>query len=221
MPGTRLLGGAELKRQCDLQGSRKTVHCLQEALQKKHLSPDDFSLREIAEAFMGTEWVDNLHPKRGRWHGELPEAFGVRYSDMSNITGQILFSKVMEGYEDEAFLFQKEINVVQTDIQDMEKIPGLSNVGDDGEVVLEGNAYPYVGFSEDYIEVAAKEKRGMMLAITKEMLFGDRTGLVMNRARKLGFYEGLNLEKRIIDAIIDENADAVSAALGGLSQHRV
>ncbi|HYE19100.1 MAG TPA: hypothetical protein VEA69_11685 [Tepidisphaeraceae bacterium] len=217
MPGTRLLNCRELKRQCELNGTSATVEHLSEALAAKHIRPDDFSLRDLAEAFMGVEWVNSLHPKAGKWSAALTEA--VAYSDMSNITGQIIFSKINEGYEDPAFVFQKEIPVVQSDIQDMEKIPGMSRIGDEASVVLEGNAYPYVGFSEDYIEVAAKQKRGMIVQLTKELIFGDRTGLVLKRAKDAGYQAGLNLEKRCIDAFIDENGGAVSAALGGHRYH--
>jgi hypothetical protein len=216
MPGLRNVNGRELKRQAELLGTQKLTEHLTEALEQKKLRPDDFSIRELAEAYMGAEWVANLAPKSGRWYvSHLLEADAVRYSDFSNITGQIVFSKILEGYADEAFVFTPLVPVVQTDIQDMEKIPGLSNVGDEQQVVGEGESYPYVGFSEDYIHVAAKRKRGMIVALTKEAIRGDKTGQLLDRARRLGFYNGLNLEKRVIDAIIDENAGAVSAALGG------
>lgn len=219
MAGTRLIDYPELRRQCELNGTTATVRHLHEALEKKHVRADDFSFRDLACAFMSEEWVRNLHPKSGRFRYPTEISESVRYSDFSDITGQIVFSKILEGYQDEQFAFQKEIPVVNTDIQDMEKIPGLGHIGDESLTVMEGEPYPDVGFSQDYIEVAAKTKRGMIVSLTKEAIFGDKTGLILPRVRKLGVYQGLNLEKRCIDAVIDENAGAVSAVLGGHRYH--
>lgn len=208
------IGHSELVRLCESKGTAETTAHLVDALDKKHLKPDDFSIRDLAEAYLGTEYVNSLRPKSGR-RQVMQFVEAVRYSDFSNITGQIVFSKINEGYGDAEFVFTKEVPVVQSDIMDMEKIPGMSRIGDEASAVLEGNAFPYVGFSEDYQHVAAKRKFGMIVAITKEMIFGDRTGLVLKRARDLGYGEGLRLEKRVINALIDENGGAISAALGG------
>lgn len=217
MPGLRLIEARDLKRMCELKGSEDTCRLLEDALAKKELRADDFSIRELAEAFMGREWVDNLHPRRGRTYrkAELTEAAEVSYGDFSNITGQIVFSKFMEGYQDEEFVFSKLIPVVPTDIQDMEKIPGLSGIGDESQVVLEGQEYQRAGFGENYIHVAAKRKRGMIVGLTREAIHGDKTGQILNQAKQVGHYQGTDLEKRCIDAIIDENAGAASATAGG------
>lgn len=222
MPGLRLIEARDLRRMVELKGTPDTCDLLADALEKKELRADDFSIRDLAEAFMGREWVDNLHPKRGRARGsrELSEAAAVSYSDFSSITGQIVFSKFLEGYTDEEFVFTKEIPVVQSDIQDMEKIPGLTGLGDEGGgTVFEGNEYPHAAFGENYIHVAAKRKKGMIVGLTREAIFGDRTGQIMQHARDVGHYQGTDTEKRVIDAIIDENAGAVSAALGGHRYH--
>ncbi len=54
----------ELKRRYDLDGPRKTVRHLSEALQTKQLAPEDFSIRDLAEALVpdGREWVRLLDP---------------------------------------------------------------------------------------------------------------------------------------------------------------
>lgn len=217
MPGT-LINLQELRRQCQLNGTEKTASQLVELLKKKKLTPQDFSIRDLAEAFLGEEFIRSLNPKSGRAVNlRLLEA--VAYSDFSNITGQIVFSAILQGFEDQEFVFTKQIDSVPTDIQDMEKIPGISNIGDEEEEVLEGNAYPFAGVSEDYIEVAAKKKKGFIIQVTKEAIRGDKTGLLLDRCKKRGKYAGLSLEKAVIDAIIDENAGAKSAALGGHRYH--
>ena len=220
MPGTRCIDYAELKRQVETVGRAGAVAMLEQALEQKHLQPTDFSVRELAEAFMGREWVDNLHPKRGRFVGLL-EADGsaVSYSHFSNITGQIFFTMVKQAYEDEELVFSKIIPTKQSDIQDTEKVPGISEIGDEAEIVQESEPYPLMGVSEDYIEVGAKQKRGFIVPVTKEAIFGDRTGMLLERCKKGGKWMGVNKEKRLIDCAIDENGGAKSIALGGHRYH--
>lgn len=202
------------------KGATETTRHLLEALENKDLKPRDFSVRELAEAYLGREWVDSLDPKAGRFVN-LMEASGdaVSYSQFSNITGQIFFTEVKDAYENEEFVFSALIETKPSNILDSEKIPGLSGIGDELETVTEGGEYPVVGFSEDYIEVAAKKKRGAIVPLTKEMIRGDKTGLVLDRAKGLGFFLGLNKEKRLIDALIDENAGAASITAGGHRYH--
>ena len=63
----RLLNYRELRRRYELEGSAKTVEHLSEALADKSLQPDDFSLRDLAEALIpeGREWVRTLDPALG------------------------------------------------------------------------------------------------------------------------------------------------------------
>ena len=49
----------ELRRRYELDGPRKTVQHLSEALQQYQLQPEDFSIRDLAESLVpdGREWV--------------------------------------------------------------------------------------------------------------------------------------------------------------------
>lgn len=169
---------------------------------------------------MGREWVQDLHPKSGTRRA-LREASGdaVAFGQFSNITGQIVFSMIKEAYDSEEFVFSKAVPTKPTNLLDVEKIPGISGIGDEFQVVQEAAEYPMVGMSEDYIEVAAKKKRGAIVAVTKEAIFTDKTGVLLERAKALGYWLGLNREKRIIDCLIDENAGAASITAGGHRYH--
>jgi hypothetical protein len=59
-----------------------------------------------------------------------------------------------------------------------------------------------VGFGEDYIETPETTKRGLIVPITREAVFFDRTGLILTRAAEVGEALGLNREKRIADVVI-------------------
>ena len=55
----------ELKRRYDLDGAEKTSRYLCEALSNRELAPEDFSLRDLAEALVpdGRQWVRMLDPR--------------------------------------------------------------------------------------------------------------------------------------------------------------
>ena len=55
----------ELKRRYELDGPTKTVEHLAESIREKHLKPEDFSIRDLAEALVpdGHEWVRMLDPR--------------------------------------------------------------------------------------------------------------------------------------------------------------
>ncbi len=189
----------ELRRQLELDGAGPTLQNLREALEQKHIRPEDFSLRDLAEQFCGAEWLRAMDPRRG---GELLEAGdGVDVTAFRHITGQVVFAKIMEGYRREAFVVSRLVNTVPTRF-DGEKIPGVARLGDHAEEVGPGMPFPTYGFGEDFIETPATTKRGFIVPVTREAVFFDRTHLVLSRAGEVGESLGLNKEKRLLDVVI-------------------
>ncbi len=190
----------ELKRMYDLSGPEKTVKHLSEALSEGHLKPEDFSIRELAEATLGDSRVRQMDPRSG--NVALMEAGeGVDVTAFSNITGQIVQSKILGAYRQEAFVVSKLVDTVPTRL-DGEKIPGVGRVSDEVAEVHPGMPYPNLGFAEDYIETPQTTKRGFIVPVTREAIFFDRTHLVLQRAAEVGEILGLNKEKRLIDLVI-------------------
>lgn len=199
-------------------GPDGTARVLTEALARKDLKPEEVRIRPLFEAMVPDGWEFLQQWGTGGFSSqlaELLEAGTVKASQFSNITGQIVYSKTLQFYDDEEFVFSKEVDTFPSQFLDMEKVAGVGRIGDEAEVVGEGQPYPYVGPVEDYIQLPPARKRGDIVALTWESLFADRTGDLLKRAQELGKFLGLNKEKRIIDAVVDENAGAVSAAQGG------
>lgn len=220
MPGTRCINPRELRQLYEHKAGEQMYVHLKDALEKKHLRPSDFSIRDVCEAIMGREYAQLMQPKSGHYvHSSLMESDSVRFSDFSQITGQILFTEVKESNAQEEQPFSKVVPSKPSKIQGVEKIPGISDIGDDLEVVGEEQPYPSLGVSQDYIEVAAKVKRGGIVNVTREAILGDLTGLLLDRCRQLGKFLAINKEKRIIDAVIDENAGAASIHAAGHRYH--
>ena len=120
----------------------------------------------------------------------------------SNITGQVIYSKILEAYKQEAFVVSKLVDTIPTRL-DGERIPGIGRISDEVTEVRPGHALSAAsGFGEDYIETPATTKRGFIVPVTKEAIFFDRTHLVLQRAAEVGEVLGLNKEKRLIDLVI-------------------
>jgi hypothetical protein len=207
----------EIARRVELDGLERTGHHLSEALEKKELRPEDFSLKSLAENLIvnkdGTsvgseimsEYFDPNGPKKNL---SLLEAAGaVSSTAFSNITGQIVYNKLLESYQSEAFVFTNAIPTIPTQL-DGEKIAGITDIGDQAQIVAEAGTYPLAGVGEDYIETPSTVKRGVVVPVTREAVFFDRTGLILQRASKVGEALGVNKEKRAIDCVIDQNTTA-------------
>ncbi|MCA9237533.1 MAG: hypothetical protein KDA44_18795, partial [Planctomycetales bacterium] len=193
----------ELKRRYELDGADQTVRHLSEALQTRELAPEDFSLRELAEALVpdGREWVGLLDPRSSGPVSVTEASDGVDVTAFLNVTGQVIYAKILDAYTQEAFVMSKLAQTVPTRL-DGEKIPGATRVADDIDEVAPGMPFPHLGFGEDYIETPSTSKRGFIVPVTKEAIFFDRTHLVLSRAAEVGEILGLNKEKRLLDLLI-------------------
>lgn len=193
----------ELKRRYELDGARKTTAHLSEALREKHLRPEDFSFRDLAETLVpgGTDWVRMMDPRSSGGVSVMEAGDGVDATAFLNITGQVIYAKIMEAYQQEAFVVSRLVETVPTRL-DGEKIPGISRVGDGATEVHPGMPYPHLGFGEDYIETPSTAKHGLIVPVTKEAIFFDRTNLILSRAAEVGEILGLNKEKRLLDLVI-------------------
>jgi hypothetical protein len=195
----------ELKRRFELDGATRTVEHLSEALTQKDLAPEDFSIRDLAEALVpdGRQWVRLLDPRSSGNVSVLEATDGVDVTAFLNVTGQVLYSKIMDAYQQEAFVVSKLVQTIPTRF-DGEKIPGIGRIADNIDEVAPGMPYPHLGFGEEYLETPNTAKRGFIVPVTKEAIFFDRTHLILSRAAEVGELLGLNKEKRLLDVVIGE-----------------
>ncbi len=188
----------ELRRRFELDGSHATLSHVREALTARHLQPEDFSLRDLAEQFCGPAWLRALDPRQDGLTVLEAAGDGVDVTAFRNITGQVVYAKIMEGYQHEAFVMSRLVETIPTRF-DGEKIPGVAALADSAEEVAPGMPYPTYGFGEDFIETPATRKHGFIVPVTREAIFFDRTNLVLLRAAEVGQALGLNKEKRLLD----------------------
>ena len=175
----------ELHRLYELDGPSATVEHVGAALQSGELKPADFSLRELAEAVVpdGREWVRSLDPRGGY---EVTEADGVDLTAFANISGQIVYTRLLAAYNSPAFALSRLVETIPTKF-DGEKIAGMQPLDPDAVgVVAPGMPFPHAGFGERYIETPSTTKRGFIVPVTKEAIFFDRTHMVLKNAAEVG-----------------------------------
>lgn len=191
----------ELRRQYRMLGAEECSRRLTEALGAGDLKPEDFSLRELAEVTLGADGLRRLDPRSDDCVALSESGDAVDVTAFSNITGEIIGAAMLGAYQSEAFVASTMVRTIPTRLSG-EKLPGASKVSDDITEVEPGMPYPSLGFSEEYIETPETTKRGLIVPVTREAIFFDRTHLVLQRATEVGEILGLNKEKRILDLIL-------------------
>lgn len=178
---------------------------LEQAFEAKELRPLDISIPRLFEACFGSDKWHRARHNRDVLVTNIMEAAGaVTTAAFQGISGQIVYNAIKDGYANEEFVFSKKVKDIPTEFNG-EKIAGITAIGDEALVVGEGQNYPLAGVSEDYIETPTTEKRGNIVPLTREAIFFDRTGKLLEECGKVGYWLGVNKEKRVIDAMIDVN----------------
>ena len=106
----------ELRRQYDAKGAEATVTFLRECFATKQMSPSDFSIAELFEDVVpdGREAIRLFDPKHADGYTVLREAGAVNTAAFSNITGQLAYSAVLEGYMAPELVFTKATKHIST-----------------------------------------------------------------------------------------------------------
>lgn len=199
----RAINYKELRRMYEGLGAGLTVTRLSEALQEKHLRPEDFSLREMADTFLTEAFVKSrLDPRAGAGFVPLTEGGfdGVDVTAFSHITGRIVSAKMLEAYQSPVFVHSQLVATVPTRFNG-ERIPGVGKIDKAAAKVQPGMPFPNAGFGEDYIDTPATDKYGVIVPVTKEAVFFDQTGLVLREASRIGEVLAVAKEKRVLEAV--------------------
>jgi len=178
---------------------------LWEALRKGEIVANELSIRACFEQFVegGIELVRSFSPRKhgGGGINLLEAGDAVDTSAFSNITGQIFYSTVLDVFDQPQFLADRLLTTVPTEFNG-EKIPGIGGIGDAISAIGEGQEYPTAGVSEEWVETPETDKNGVIVPVTKEAIFFDRTGLVITRASNVALSLAINKEKRCLDVAL-------------------
>jgi hypothetical protein len=210
----RIANYKELGKLYKAHGAAQATAMLQECLHTKdpqsRLDPSTYSLREAFQWLcfdrqgdpVGREGLEQMNPARNGLN--LLESGGaVESSAFANITGQIVYSKILEAYAMPGLLWPQLCTTIPTQFSG-EKIPGISGLGDEAESIGEGKPYPTIGVSQEYIETPETTKKGFVVPVTKEAIFFDRTGLLLQRCSAVGEWAGVAKEKEVLDVVLGQ-----------------
>jgi len=182
------------------------------ALKARELRPHEFDLGKVfAECYGWQEFVKcrtNEQAAHDVFTRRLAEADGgVQTSAFQNISGQIVYSSILDKYEAEEFVFTKLIpdEQVTNGTLEGEKIAGLTQIGNQIAVRKENDPYAVAGVGENWIYAPAVKDRGLIVPVSWEAVFADRTGRLLEFCGDVGHSMGLDREDRAIDCVIDEN----------------
>jgi len=139
------------------------------ALQEGQLDRSRFSIRNTFRQFVedGNEMIESFSPRNQADGMRLLEAGGaVDTTAFSNITGQFVYSTVLEQFQSPTFIAGDLARTVPTEFNG-EKIPGVGGLGDATKPIGEGEDYPTAGVGEEWIETPETDKHGVIVPVTK------------------------------------------------------
>ena len=162
-----------------------------------------WSIRELFEQFVpdGREAVNMLRPSSMGGFQIQESAELVDTSMFANISGQIMYTATLQGFNAPGLIGDQLVEVIQTQFSG-ERIPGVGRLGDDIDVVNEGQEYPNAVLGEEWIDTPETIKRGLILNVTREAIYFDRTGVLLQECGRTGQRVGVNREKRILDVAL-------------------
>lgn len=212
----------QYKDEAPVYGKPRFAHeanrVLRESIQANDIDVHGFDFGKFFAECFG--WNDFHHARStGKLATEVMEAAGpVMTSSFQNVSGQIIYGIIMDAYQAPDYVFSRTIPTRQTQF-DFEKIAGIGEIGDEVQIVKEGDEYPVAGPSEKYRHAPVLRKRGFKVQLTREVIFFDRTTQLQQAASGGGKSMAMNREKRAVDCVVDENAGAASAIVGGHRYH--
>jgi len=192
----------KLKRVCESSGVAATVNTLKDAIAERKISVGDFSIRRMAEAFIGEGWSDVL--QRNVTNRVAEASDGVSASLFTAITGQLLVNEIREKYELASLLGdQLATNIPVTNGNlGTQKVPYLSDVRDLGEKLEEAEPYPQTSFAGQFINYPGIEKHGRICSVTMEAIFSDLTSQILDSARSVGTMLAVTKEYKILQVVL-------------------
>ena len=205
---------AGLKKAIEKTGERQASDWVREAFESGTVKPVEIDLGRLFSETFGHAAFREVQEKRSTT-SEVMEAAGVvSTAAFTQLTNQFIVTQVRDAYESEEFVFSKLIPEEQADYIGQEKIGDISPIGDEALIVPENTEFPYAGVSADWIYSPEVQKRGLIVALSREAVFSGKQLPLVERCQNVGWSLGYSKETRIIDCIVDEGAGASSLPTG-------
>ena len=192
--------GSNLRDLCESKGVPAVEGLLKKLISEEKFTMEQASLKELWDGFTNYAPVSSKErlvmndPKNKR------EAVGT--GAFTRITGYLINSKVIEGYNSVATIGQNLTTTVPSKLQ-TETVAGIADTGL-VELVTEGAAYKSSSIVEKYVTIP-NNKYGRIIDVTEELIYFDQTGQVLVRARTIGEGAAYYKEQLIVEGVQDVN----------------
>lgn len=175
----------------------------------------EFSLRTLAEAIMGHEFVEEYyHPSGGFDFSGMsmgiaeaaihPTAF-IDINTFNLATAGLLQAEIMEGFNQPEFIGRNIVKIVPTR-KNGDKLIGVARMGavtSNAKGRQPGEAHAEVGFGQAYQTTPETVEQALKCRVTREAVFFDITDQVMDEARDgVGRELSYGQEKDIADCVL-------------------
>lgn len=175
-------------------------------LTEGQIKPEDFSIRQMFE-----ELVDL--PAGLRDDAEAV-AEAINTSGFPTIASKVIHKKVIDSYT--TALGSVAELVTEDDATNTEKeiVAGMEAADTTPLLRRQGMAYEETGFGEKFWQISMHDF-GRMISLTREVIFEDKTGKVMQTAQGIGKSVGNHKAKMIIQTITGQVRTAIESTYGG------
>lgn len=210
---------------------------------KRKFSPEVMNFHLLAEAIIGPGWQKHFDPSRNtetmhrmaqqrsmiaqkHGTGALLEATGVgvdatsflNINTFSALVGGLVEVKVLEGFENPAFIADQLMPAVPTKLNG-QKIIGTTNIGDAAKKRKMGDPHERTQFSERWVITPETRENALAIDILKETVFFDLTGEILDQASTIGEALAYRKELECIDMYIGSTANFNYMGVGSLSPY--
>lgn len=174
-------------------------------LGKNRLAPEEYSLRTLAEATCGRDFVEEyFNPVSGLDRMTMLEAGpGLDPTAMLNINtyslavAGLVEAKIIERFQNPAFIGDDLVEIRQTR-KNGDKLIGVSNIGNKSRTRGIGEPHPRAQFGELWVKTPETTEQALAVEVTQEAVFYDLTGEVLDVAGGVGDELGYARELAIL-----------------------
>jgi len=185
--------GVALRDMAESLGVDGTVATIRKMISKGDITPNDFSLREIWDAF-----------ERDAQGFVKPVSEAVSSDLFPKITGELINSTLIKAYDAVPTIGQNLVTVSPSKME-VETYAGF-DASESPDEVVQGQAYNRATMAEKYVTVP-HTKWGRIIDVTEEMIYFDKTGQVITRAKGIGKKAAQKKERLIVEGVQDINSN--------------
>ena len=163
-------------------------------IQEGKINPDQVSLKALFEGTVDLEsqGIDKDDAVR--------VAEGINKSAFPTISTKLINKKIIDAYNLTEGEVAKLYSTIEATRTDEENIVGFTNGDYEPQLRPEGLAYEETSFGEKDWSIKMADF-GRMISLTRETIFEDRTGSVMNKAKNIGEAAGQHKAKMVIQTL--------------------